>query len=109
MIRQNLAAAPPQSLVTMPPSHAEEVIVKTELKALSGSVTGKVLFVAFLILTLLIPLGMIEGLVDERASLYGTARDDIGHSWGHAQTIGGPILVVPFAHTRYVNGQAAPL
>ncbi len=80
--------------------------MKTELKALSGSVTGKVLFIAFLILILLIPLGMIEGLVVERAFLYGTARDDIGRSWGQTQTIGGPILVVPFAHTRYVNGQA---
>lgn len=79
--------------------------MKTELKALSGSVTGKVLFIAFLILILLIPLGMIEGLVDERAFLYGTARDDIGRSWGQAQTIGGPILVVPFSHARYVNGQ----
>jgi inner membrane protein len=80
--------------------------VKPELKALSGSVTGKVLFIAFLILVLLIPLGMIEGLVTERAQVYDVARDDIGRSWGRAQTIGGPIFVVPFAHTRYVNGQA---
>ena len=80
--------------------------MKSELRALSGSVTGKVLFVAFLILVLLIPLGMIEGLVAERAQVYGVARNDIGRSWGQAQTIGGPIFVVPFAHTRYVNGQA---
>ena len=80
--------------------------MKTELRALSGSVTGKVLFIAVLILVLLIPLGMIEGLVGERVLLYGVARADIGRSWGQAQTIGGPILVVPFAHTRYVNGQA---
>lgn len=78
----------------------------TGLKAFSGSVTGKVLFIAVLILVLLIPLAMIEGLVLERSQLYRTARDDIGRSWGQAQTIGGPILIVPFAYTRYVSGQA---
>lgn len=75
------------------------------LKTLSGSVTGKVLFIAVLILILLIPLGMIEGLVVERSQLYETARDDIGRSWGQAQIVGGPIVVVPFSHTRYVNAQ----
>ena len=80
--------------------------MKAELKTLSGSVTGKVLFIALLILILLIPLGMIEGLILERSQLYATARDDIGRSWGQAQTIGGPILVVPFAYTRSVNGHA---
>jgi inner membrane protein len=49
---------------------------------------------------------MIEGLVAERAQVYEVARDDIGRSWGEAQTIGGPIVVVPFAFTRYVNGQS---
>jgi inner membrane protein len=81
--------------------------VKAELRALSASVTGKVVFIALLILVLLIPLGMIEGVVTERAQHYEAARDDIGRSWGQAQTIGGPILVVPFAHTRYVNGETA--
>lgn len=80
--------------------------MKAELKHLSGSVTGKVLFIAFLVLVLLIPLGMIEGVVAERAQHHDAARDDIGRSWGQAQTIGGPILVVPFSYTRYVNGQA---
>ena len=80
--------------------------MKAELKSLSGSVTGKVLFIAFLILVMLIPLGMIEGLVAERAQHYDAARDDIGRSWGQAQTIGGPILIVPFSYTRYVSGQS---
>ena len=72
-------------------------------KSLSGSVTGKVLFIGLLIMVLLIPLGMIEGLVSERQYLYGTARDDIARAWGQAQTVGGPILVVPFTYTRYVT------
>jgi inner membrane protein len=80
--------------------------MKGEVKNLSGSVTGKVLFIAFLILVLLVPLGMIEGLVAERAQHYDAARDDIGRAWGRAQTIGGPILVIPFSYTRYINGQS---
>ena len=68
--------------------------MKTELKTLSESVTAKVLFIALLILILLIPLGMIEGLILERSHLYATARDAVGQSWGQAQTIGGPIVVV---------------
>jgi len=80
--------------------------VITGLRAFSASVTGKVLFIAILILALLIPLAMIEGLVVERSQLFQTARDDVGRSWGQAQTIGGPILIVPFAYTRYVSGQS---
>ncbi len=76
------------------------------LKALAGSVTGKVTFIGLLILVLMIPLGMIEGLVYERSQLYDLDRNDIGRSWGEAQIVGGPILVVPFSHTRLVNGQA---
>ncbi len=78
----------------------------TALKMLAGSVTGKVTFIGLLILVLLSPLGMIEGLVQERSALYDLAREEIGRSWGEAQIIGGPILVVPFSHTRIVNGQS---
>ena len=76
------------------------------LKALQGSVTAKVVFIGVLILILLIPLGMIEGLVNERQYLYGTARDDIAQAWGQSQTVGGPILIVPFTYTRYIADEA---
>ena len=97
IIRQNLAAGRPYSPATMLPVEGREIDAMTGLKALAGSVTGKVTFIGLLILVLLIPLGMIEGLVHERSQLYGMARDDIGRSWGEAQIVGGPILVVPFS------------
>ena len=78
--------------------------MRAELQTLSGSVTAKVLFIALLILILLIPLGMIERLILERSGLYSTARDGVAQSWGQPQTIGGPILFVPFDYTRSVNG-----
>ena len=59
------------------------------------SVTGKALFIGALVLTLLVPLGMIERLIAERSLSYQAARADIGRTWGQRQTIGGPILIVP--------------
>jgi inner membrane protein involved in colicin E2 resistance len=54
--------------------------MRAQLHALQGSVTGKVLFIGLLTLLLLIPLGMIQGLIGERAALYETARADIASS-----------------------------
>ena len=68
------------------------------------SVSGKVLFIAALVLLLLIPMGMIKGVVHERAYLLQSARTDIANAWGNAQTIGGPILAVPFRYTRMLSG-----
>jgi inner membrane protein len=77
----------------------------TRFETLQGSVTGKVLFIGGLILLLLLPVGMIKGLIHERASLYDTARSNVASAWGASQTIGGPILVVPFQFTRMSYAQ----
>jgi len=55
--------------------------MRDPLHLLQGSVTGKVLFIGILTLLLLVPLGMIEGLIEERTQLYDTARADIANSW----------------------------
>lgn len=44
---------------------------------LCASVTVKLLFVGFLVLLLLIPMGMIENVIDERNHLYLSAKKDI--------------------------------
>jgi inner membrane protein len=59
------------------------------------SVTGKALFIGALILTLLVPLGMIERLIAERGQRHDAASAAVASTLG-SQTIGGPILVVPF-------------
>jgi inner membrane protein len=76
--------------------------VRAQLQSLQGSVTGKVLFIGLLILLLLVPLGMIEGLIYERTQHYATARASVANAHGEAQRLGGPILVVPFQFTRRV-------
>ena len=70
------------------------------------SVSGKVLFIAVLVLLLLIPMAMIKGVVNERSQLLQSARTDIAGAWGNAQTIGGPIFAVPYRTTRLVGGVA---
>ncbi len=80
--------------------------MQTLLEQWQSSVTGKVVFIGALILVLLIPMGMIEGLVRERLHRYETARNAVAVAWGRSQTIGGPILAVPFRYTRMTYGQA---
>ena len=63
-----------------------------------GSQTLRILTVGFLALILQIPVTMISGLVSEREQRRQEAITDVSSSWGHAQAITGPALVVPYAH-----------
>ena len=47
-------------------------------------------------LVLMIALTMIRSLVNERAQRAMSVRSEIAASWGQRQTIGGPVIVVPF-------------
>jgi len=76
------------------------------LESLQTSVIGKVLFIGVLILTLLIPLGMIRGLIVERTHRYEAARAEVAGAYGEAQTLGGPILVVPIRFTKMAYAQS---
>ena len=49
-----------------------------------------------LLIGLLIPLAMIDGLVSERAARRDSAAAEIGAIWGGAQTLAGPVLTVPY-------------
>ena len=78
--------------------------------------TGKVAALGFLVLILMIPTFMVEGLVRERERRAERVVAEIGSQWGAAQTLVGPLLVVP-AKRRVVveapntadrtNGEAA--
>ena len=56
------------------------------------------LLVAAITLALLIPLFFVENIVDERVSMRRTAVQDIASSWGEAQRIAGPMLIIPYLH-----------
>jgi len=80
--------------------------MEDRLGRIRGSVTLKVLFVGLLALFLLIPAKMIEGLISERSARAAAARAEVGNFWGNAQTIGGPMLALPFRYTESVGGEA---
>jgi inner membrane protein len=58
----------------------------------------KLLGVGGLILLLLVPLLMIEGVLNDRLARRNEAVADITSSWGRDQNIIGPVLVVPYLH-----------
>ncbi len=62
--------------------------------------TLKLLGVGFLALIMLIPLGMVSGLVGERQSRRAEAHTEIERRWGGEQTVSGPMIVVTERHTR---------
>lgn len=76
----------------------------------SGWEAGKrVSFFILLVLIMLVPLGMVEGVIEERGSTKRAVEDEIGAQWGPAQSIGGPVLVVPYEVSRVqvnANGEA---
>ena len=70
---------------------------KTDSKNwIRNSITIKFVIVGILILTLLIPAGMIKSLILERNDLRNTVVNEISYKWGNPQTIAGPILTIPY-------------
>ncbi len=71
----------------------------------------KVFGVAFIGLLLLIPLGMVKSTLNERSNRYREAVKSITQTWGGAQRVAGPVLVVPYTYraegveTQMVSGR----
>ncbi len=58
----------------------------------------KLIGVGVLILLLLIPLGMITGVLSDRLSRRNEAVTDITSSWGREQCVIGPVLIIPYQY-----------
>lgn len=61
-----------------------------------NSLTLKLLAIVFLIVLFLIPASMVQGLINERSNRQSQTIDEVSSSWGHAQSVAGPILVIPY-------------
>jgi inner membrane protein len=70
--------------------------------------TKRAFFLGLLTLVLLVPLGMIEDLVQERADRQGEVESEITSQWGGRQTVLGPILVVPYRYASELGDTATP-
>jgi inner membrane protein len=71
---------------------------------IKNSTTLRVLFIGFLVLLLLIPMGMVESVIFDRSHLYRQATNEITTSWGKEQLLYGPMLTLPFVKTFSENG-----
>jgi inner membrane protein len=58
----------------------------------------KLIGVGLLILLLLIPLGMITGVLSDRLQRRNEAVADITSSWGREQNLIGPVLIIPYQY-----------
>ena len=71
--------------------------VMNELRERAGrSVLLRMLFIAFLVLVLQIPILMIDSTVSERETTRQVAIADVTRTWGGAQQVAGPVLTVPY-------------
>ena len=68
--------------------------------SIRNSVTVKLVSMGLLILLLLIPAFMIQSLIQERELMRQQAIDEVSGKWGRAQTVAGPILMVPYDDYR---------
>jgi inner membrane protein len=67
------------------------------------STTVKMALIGLVILVLLVPLTMLEGMVRERAGMREQAFQKVASGWGGSLTIGGPVITVPTEH-RVLEG-----
>jgi len=69
-------------------------------RRLRDSALIKLIVSGVLVLGLLIPLALVRSLVAERQSRQSSVVQEIGALWGGSQTLGGPLLVVPYVARR---------
>ncbi len=60
--------------------------------------TARFATIGLLILAMLIPLALVEDVSSERQAFYRETQDGVARSWGLAQTLSGPFIVI--AETR---------
>lgn len=63
---------------------------------LKESTMVKIAMISFLVLVLLIPNSLIISLIDERQQRAEEAVAEVSQKWSDAQTLTGPVLVLPF-------------
>lgn len=69
------------------------------------STTIKVIVVGMLTLLLLIPLGMIRGLIHERQQTQRSAMNEITSKWSGEQIVTGPCIVIPYVQEISINNK----
>ena len=68
-----------------------------------GSITLRLISIGILILILLIPVSMIEGLIRERSQLRENVVSEVSSAWSQSQVLAGPVLSVPYTYLLETN------
>jgi inner membrane protein len=63
----------------------------------------RITFLILLVLVMLVPLGMVEGVIQERGWRKQEVAAEIGAQWGPEQAVSGPLLVVPYDYVETRN------
>ncbi len=77
-------------------------------KRLKNSVTFKVITTVILILILLIPMGMIKSVIQEREEQRHSAIKEVSNKWAGKQLLNGPILTIPVVYERKIDKEMIP-
>ena len=59
----------------------------------------RLLVMGVILMALNVPLTMMCGVVSERAARRDTVVDEVSGDWGRAQTVGGPVLSIPYRYS----------
>lgn len=73
-----------------------ETTIREKTEKFSESILLKAIIIGVLILLLLIPGAMIQGLIGERQNRSKEAIQKMNDKWSAAQTLSGPVLAVPY-------------
>ena len=60
---------------------------------------ARLLIMGVILMMLNVPLTMMCGVVGERASRRNQVVSEVSGSWGGEQTVGGPVLSVPYRYS----------
>ncbi len=66
------------------------------IRRITNSAITRLLVITVLIVFLFVPMGMVKGIIMERADMRQSVVGEISNKWGDAQTIGGPVLSIPY-------------
>jgi len=72
---------------------------------LRDSITVKLVSIGILVILLLIPSSWIQSIMIERQHRADDVMDEVSAKWSGAQTLAGPVLVIPYHKTEKVEGR----
>jgi inner membrane protein len=80
--------------------------LKSGVERIRSSVLCRFAMIGAIVLAMLVPLSMVEDVVFERAARHKAVLAEIAGLWGGAQTLIGPVLVLPYREKVVAERQA---